>query len=283
MLRSTYESGCGARRVVDNEGVYSAIDRLNRRAMASAGAVRQYAQAHVLEPSEEAALAYVADEVRDRPILDLGIGGGRTVAPLRALSRDYVGIDYAPAMIEASRRAHPDADLRVADARCLNELPSAHFQLAFFSCNGLGMVDQVGRLRALAAVRRVLVPGGVFAFSTHNRAAPAARFTLPPLEPTRHPLRLAVRTARFARDAALGAVNRARFLRHEYATDDYEIVNAASHAYGVMLYKITLEAQRRQLAAAGFELDAAFDLAGARVERTDTTDDSILYVARRRG
>ena len=50
--------------------------------------------------------------VRGQPILDLGVGGGRTVPLLRAVSSDYVAVDYTPAMGEACRRRPCGDDLR---------------------------------------------------------------------------------------------------------------------------------------------------------------------------
>ena len=56
-------------------------------------------------------MKYVAIEARCRPILDIGVGAGRTTQLLRAISRDYVGIDDSPAMVEMCRAAHPEAHI----------------------------------------------------------------------------------------------------------------------------------------------------------------------------
>lgn len=257
---------------------------VNQRAMATSQAVSQYSAARGLEPSEQAALAPLADEVRGQPILDLGVGGGRTVEPLRAMSQDYTGVDYAEAMVAAARRAHPGVRIEHGDATKLAAAyPANHFQLVVFSCNGLGMASHADRLRILAAVHTVLRPGGAFVFSNHNRNSPVhrARFAWPALELDRtKPVRSLVRTARFARDVAFRAVNRVRHLPLAVETPDYAIVNGASHNYGVMLYLIDRRQQEAQLAAAKLELARAYDLAGREIT-DDTTDDSILYVARK--
>ena len=59
-------------------------------------------------------------------------------------------------------------------------------------------------------------------------------------------------------------------------------MNSVCHDYGVMLYVIDLPHQRRQLEAAGFTLEASYDLHG-RPAASGNRDDSILYVARKSG
>ncbi len=76
----------------------------------------QYAGDDGLQPPEAAALALVEDAVRGQPILDLGVGLGRTTGPLRALGGAYVGIDVSAEMVAACRARHPAADIRRLDA-----------------------------------------------------------------------------------------------------------------------------------------------------------------------
>src|SRR5579884_2795938 len=124
------------------------------------------------DPGELAALLLVADAVRGAPILDLGVGGGRTYPLLRLLSSDYVGIDYSPPMVELCRRRHPDADVRLGDARDLSDIPDESCGLVVYSSNGIDAVDHDDRQRVIRAVCRVLRPGGMFLFSTLNKEGP---------------------------------------------------------------------------------------------------------------
>jgi SAM-dependent methyltransferase len=260
----------------------SFVDALNRRTMASRGAITAYSRNEEEWPAEKAIYDRVRAEVRGRPILDLGVGGGRTVRPLLALSDDYVGLDYTPAMVAVCRRRFPRVRFEHGDARDLSRFPAGHFALVVFSCCGLGMVDHADRLRVLAEVRRVLAPGAAFAFSAHNRRSPEYEegFALPPIEPTGDPLRKAVRTARFVVQTGRSLVNYLRYHKHEIRTPEYAVINDRCHEHATMLYYITLEAQRAQLVRAGFQAGAeAFDLEGK--PATEASRDNALCLLAR--
>lgn len=257
------------------------IDSINMRTMTTASVVAHYARPWSLAPAEQVAFDRVAAMARDRPILDIGVGGGRTVEALRRISTDYLGIDYSLDMVDACRRRFQGVRFEHADARRLDGMADASVFLAVFSCNGIGMVRHDDRLQILREVHRVLQPGGIFVFSTHNRNSPECRrgFRFPSFQWSMNPLRVMVRSARFARDVVLRLRNRRRFRAHEVHAEDYSIVNDVCHDYGTMLYYVTLEKQRRQLADAGFAPDAeAYDLEGIRVS-DDTAHDSITLVA----
>ncbi|MDQ6839396.1 MAG: class I SAM-dependent methyltransferase [Actinomycetota bacterium] len=121
-----------------------------------------------LDVGERLALEEVAAEVRGSPVLDLGVGTGRTTSLLALLSDDYVGVDYSSEMVSVCQRLHPAADIRVGDARRLTGVPSDHFALVLFSNNGIDAVDRPGRRDILAECYRVLRPGGVAVIATLN-------------------------------------------------------------------------------------------------------------------
>lgn len=259
------------------------IDRINMRTMNDAAVVAQYSRPSGLSPAEQATLDRVAALAQGKPILDIGVGGGRTVEALLGISRDYLGIDNSQAMVDACRKRYPGVTFELADARALTGVADNSIFLAVFSCNGIGMVSHADRLLILDEVRRVLQPGGLFVFSNHNRNSPefSRGFRFPTLAWSSNPLRLAVRTLRFAADTMLRIRNRSRFRPHEVHDEDYSIINDVCHHYGTMLYYVTMEKQRKQLASAGFEPDAeAFDLSGQPVHDS-TRDDSIAYIARK--
>jgi len=265
------------------KAVTESIDSVNLRTMTDAAVVAHYARPWGLSPAEEACFARVAQEARGKPVLDIGVGGGRTVAALREISTDYLGIDYSAEMVAACRARFPGVRFEHADARDMAQVAGGSIFLAVFSCNGIGMVSHEDRLRILREVHRVLQPGGLFVFSTHNRNSPEYRrgFRFPELQWSPNPLRMLVRSARFARDTLRRLRNRRRLRALEIHADDYAVINDVSHDYGTMLYYVSLAQQRRQLADAGFAPDAeAFDLDGGRIE-DDTHHDSIALIARK--
>lgn len=260
----------------------NAIDDVNQRTMRSASAVKHYSHREDLTPAERASLDAVAAEARGKPLLDIGVGGGRTVRALRAISTDYLGVDNSPEMVASCRRRFPGVKVVQADARRLDMVPDASVFLVMFSCNGVGMVSHEDRLQIMREVLRVLQPGGVFLFSTHNlnSSAPTAGFRFPEFEWSFNPARLGVRALRFAVQTATRVRNRRRFQQYEQRQAAYSIINDECHHYGTMLYYISLAEQRRQLEALGFEPNAAAYDEEGRLLQTDTTDSSLAFVAR---
>lgn len=97
-------------------------------------------------------------------ILELGCGEGRFTRHLTG--HDVTALDAAP------RRAQMAADIApvaVGDAGRL-PFPAESFDGVVFALNGIDYLYPLRRrLEVYAEVHRVLRPGGVFAFSTHNR------------------------------------------------------------------------------------------------------------------
>lgn len=101
-------------------------------------------------------------------VLDIGCGAGRTTHKLAERGFDVTGVDISEPMIRAATDLYPDPDFHVGDAVNLRFEDEA-FEYAFFSACGLDYVyPETDRLAALEEAHRILKPGGVFAFSTHN-------------------------------------------------------------------------------------------------------------------
>jgi ubiquinone/menaquinone biosynthesis C-methylase UbiE len=113
----------------------------------------------------------------DGRILDLGCGAGRTTFGLYDEGyRNILGVDFSPGMIRQARvhseRRRRRIQFRVGDA-CRLPFRARSFDGALFSFNGLMTIPRRSfRLTALREVRRVLVPGGGFVFTTHERVDP---------------------------------------------------------------------------------------------------------------
>ena len=261
------------------------IDQINLRTMRSKAATAIYGVGEHLQTREQAALDSVVKEVRGQPILDLGVGAGRTVKPLLRVSRDYLGIDYSPEMIARCRDRYPQERFEYADARQLASISDESMGLIVFSCNGICMVGHDDRLRILREAHRALKPGGILIITTYNQdcSDELGYFKFPPLEFSANPLRFGVRVLRFLRATALRLYNWNRYRRHNVRTAEYSIINDVCHDYGTMLYYISLPNQRRQLEACGFLPQAvAYDQAGRRMWSANTENDYAI-VARKSG
>jgi ubiquinone/menaquinone biosynthesis C-methylase UbiE len=258
------------------------IDRVNKETYRKAWAVREYEEkGDLVTPAERAVLDRVADDVRGAPVLELGMGTGRSVRALREVSADYRGLDYTPGMVDLCRRRFPGVAFELGDARDLRRYPEASFALVAFFCQGIDMVLHEDRSAILREVFRVLRPGGYYVFSTHNKDSDDhdRGLVLPDFHPTANPIRLAVRVARFAAQVGFRVFNRWRFARLSTSTAEYSLVNDVAHDYRMMAYYVTLEAQRRRLRDVGFARDEAYDNAGRRVDAT--RDCHIHFVAQK--
>jgi len=261
------------------------VDEVNQATMRSKATVAYYGTQDELTPNEIAVLKAAEAAISQGPVLDLGVGGGRTTGHLLALNRDYRGIDYAEEMVERCRARFPGVAFERGDARELSSVADASCGFVFFSCNGIGMVDFPGRRRILQEVARVLRPGGFFAFSFHNQdQVPAADdFRLPHWELSFNPARALVRTTRFARRVATRWRNRRRLLPLEQRTAEYALINDPCQDYGTMLCYVTLANQLRHLEEAGFAGPfRVFALDGHELGASEIpTDDSLTVLARK--
>ncbi len=169
------------------------------------------------------------------------------------------------------KETFPSVQFLHADARSMGRFSDESFDLVFFSCNGISMVDHPGRLAILSEVHRILAKGGTFIFSTCNRDSPQfrRRFSFPRLHTTLNPLKLLARSAAFLAGTLERIANRSRYRRLETREQHYAIINDTCHNYRTMLYFITPDSQRQQLISSGFRRDIfCYDLSGNRVDAT---------------
>lgn len=141
---------------------------LTRSAYESADIVALYARPDGLQKPEQALLAKLGPSLGAMDMLDIGVGGGRTTRHFAPLARTYLGIDYSAAMIEHCRLEFPSLRFAVADARDLGFAADESYDLVLFSYNGIDHLDRHERMTALCEMRRVLRPGGLMVFSSHN-------------------------------------------------------------------------------------------------------------------
>jgi len=142
--------------------------RSNIQTFSSSGAIEQYADratGDLFVQEREVVERYFGDSGR---VLDLGCGSGRVTHNLSGMGYDVVGLDPSGAMVETAAAAHPGLPLTIGDATAL-PFRDGVFDYAVFAFYGLDYVHpESNRLRALGEIRRVLAPGGLFVFSSHN-------------------------------------------------------------------------------------------------------------------
>lgn len=262
------------------------LDAINRRTWQAPATVRAYERlAGWTDPGEQAAVDFVADQVRSRPVLDIGVGAGRTTALLQAISADYVGIDYTAEMVQACRARNPGARIEHMDARDLSAFEDGRFALAMFSFNGIDAVDFADRHRVLAEVHRVLQPGGLFIVSAHNRLGPGlGEQPRLRLQFSWNPLKLGWRVLRQVRALPRSLSNHRRLRALNETHDDWAIMNAGAHDFGIVVVYTTLAEQKRQLESAGFRTELVLDNVDGRPVADDEDTSRIWwfhYVARK--
>ena len=237
-----------------------------------------------LDPAERILVNRVADEVRGLPILDLGVGTGRTAWMLRPISPGYVGIDYSPEMVDACRREYPGLDVRACDARDLSMFGDETFALVMFSFLGIDSLDREGRLRVLSEAFRVLRPGGLFLYSTQNKNG--ILYGRRPWEMVWH--KSLRSTAKFI---ALLPSSLPRYRRtyrnwwqHRGDTQDHgawAIRTAVAHEFSLVLHWTLPTTERRALESQGFAVEAIVDQDGDVVESDAGTSFYFYLLARK--
>jgi len=209
-----------------------------------------------ITPAEQFIFAQEHARIETGPVLDIGVGAGRTTAYLATVAGQYCGVDYSPKMIGYCRDRFPGLEFILADAADMPMLASGSFAFILFSFNGIDSVDHAHRLRILGEVRRLLAPGGRFAFSAHNRAyrdiQRRPRF--------RRPLRL-----RGVARTGVEIANHLRVRRRAYQCDEYALINDPPHLFSIITYYIGRGAQIAQLQAQGFRVVTVIDADGRAV------------------
>ena len=250
------------------------ISTLNRERWSGKLAGHAYRNASDLFLPERILFERIATQVKDRPILDIGIGTGRTSKALHSLSADYTGIDYSPEMIRRARQRHPDIDYRCLDARDLSVFADRSFDLVCFSFNGIDYVSHEDRLQILREIKRVARTGGYFCFSAHNRQYRELEqdLRLRKFEFTPNPVKLAYRSLLHAR-----SIYNARTLQsRQIDTPEFAILNDSEQSHGLMTYYISLQRQIEQLDRIGFGDVLAIGLDGETLDTDRECDDSYM-------
>ncbi len=233
-------------------------------------------------------LMSVAHAVRGRPVLDVGMGTGRTAPLLWLLTDDYVGIDYAPNMVEQAKAVLPGLDFRVGDVRDLRNFDDGSKALVLFSFNGLHCLDHDSRPAALANMARVVATGGYLAYSTLNLESPHPRKRpwTSPERPDQKGVERAVRwTYRWLQWGLRMTSNMKNWRQSQTSRrrgDGWANEPSAGSRWRLILHFTTLARAKAELAATGLELERVITLDGVDVTSRNSTDALYFYLVARR-
>ena len=139
-----------------------------KRAYDAPRAAESYGRNTTLLKAEDVILSCLSDELRDKAILDIGVGTGRTVPYLTSLSQDYTGVDYSESMLKYCGEKYSDTKLLLCDARNMDIFEDGAFDAVFCCWNMLDDSNHHDRCRMLREIHRVLKQQGRFIFSAHN-------------------------------------------------------------------------------------------------------------------
>lgn len=257
------------------------ISKLNESLWTRKYAIRGYRSKTDLFRAEAVILDQIATQFRNKEILDIGIGTGRTTQHLLNISKNYVGIDYSHEMIRVARDTFPGVELLEMNARDLSVFADSQFDLIWFSFNGIDCASHDDRLKILREVHRVLHDDGAFVFSSHNRKSKI--LTAYDLRNIRS--RLSANPASLAKGLAaylLGIYNFVKLKSREIHCPEYAIINDPSYCYSVLWYYIYLEDQILCLKNYNFRDVLAFGLNGEVLQANSSYDGPYIhYLARK--
>ncbi len=237
------------------------------------------------DAGEAAALAAVAAHGRG-DVLDIGIGGGRTTGLLSPEARSYVGLDISREMLDLAGQRFPDADLREGDAAGLAGLPDEAFDLVVFSYNGLDALDHARRATALAAMARVVRPGGRVVFSSLN--LDGVSFDERPLRVAGGPLspRFRYHVAHAVRHPGSMVRSVRNYRNNRGEAEDghgWGMRSMRAHEFRFVVHFATMEETVAEAGAAGLEVVAAYADDGSELapSTAHTDADYVHFVCRR--
>jgi ubiquinone/menaquinone biosynthesis C-methylase UbiE len=232
-----------------------------------------------LLPAEAMILLRYRDDFKNKRVLDVGVGTGRTTPYLASLAAEYVGIDYSDVMLGEARSRHPSQQFKNVDMRHMPTFADSSFDVIFAPSAVLDALSHADRLRAFSEIARVLTDDGLFIYSAHNLAC-REWTTRHPIEFSKNPVTLAMNGVRWICEEG-----RRRNLRRYESVDDggFAIVNDAAFGWRALHYYSTKQGQLKQLTEVGFRFLECLSMDGrpSTEEVRLDLDFKLHYVCRR--
>ena len=251
-------------------------DEVNRHVYHSPGVYRYYLS-RALTPAEKAVVARYESHIRGCDVLDVGVGAGRTAYHLSPMARRYEAIDYSPVMVAFVKEKMPGISVRQADFSDMSMFQDASFDFILGTDNVIDAISHDQRLKALSQSARVLRPGGVLAFSSHNLRYKRA-MAAPWLDWSANPARLGKNCAKYA----LSWWNHLRVGKMRQTLGDHALLNDRGHLYAILHYYAPRSTVRAQLAANGLQCLESIEPGGRTVGEAEDDREypNFMYVAR---
>jgi SAM-dependent methyltransferase len=182
-------------------------------------------------------------------VLELSPGGSRLTDELIARAASYTGIGPSGAVIAVARHLHRTGRFVHADLRDLDQFSEHEFTSVMAGRCAIDLFGDDGRRELLRGIHRVLAPGGLFIFSSHNLDTASA--AEPEAEPDRGRSGLAGRLFRR---------NRRDLEQLQEQGLDYAVRAGSELDASPLQYHISRDGQERQLTELGFRLIECLDL-----------------------
>jgi SAM-dependent methyltransferase len=252
-------------------------DHVNREVYHSPRVYRRYLSTQLTAPETACLLKYQPHIFR-RDVLDIGVGAGRTSRYLAPLARRYEAVDYSPVMVNYMKKAMPEISVQQADFRDLGLFEDGSFDFLLATDNVIDALSHEDRMLALREAARVLLPGGLLVFSSHNLQYEKA-FSPPRWDWSSNPVVFAANGAKFA----VSWWNHLHVAPLRKITSEYALINDPGHFYACLHYYASRSTVKAQLERCGMRLIDLFDKAGGHPEETGDAQESpsLLYVAER--
>ena len=192
-----------------------------------------------LWPEEEMILKRYEAYISGKSVLDIGCGAGRITIALKALTKDYTGIDYSEGMVNACKKRFESLKFLHCDASDMTVFDNESFDFVFFTFNGIDCMSHEKRMTILKEIYRILKYGGVFAFSTHN------------LDDRRHVTAFNIFDINIFKNIK-NVLSYLKARKHQIRTETYALLSDPSEGFGLLTYFIRKSDQVIQLKQSGF-------------------------------